>query len=79
MTRSREENGGEPGVSLSRPSNTVEKQQTLLQTKAKTVQAFRSYTLWDKVCRTGILPTAYCRCHENVEAAGVDNVTFERI
>jgi len=66
-------------LSLPTPSNTVEKLQTSLQTKAKTEPAFRFYSLWDKVCRTDVLLEAYRRCHANAGAAGVDGVTFEQI
>ena len=66
-------------MSLPTPSNTVEKLQTSLQTKAKTEPAFRFYSLWDKVCRTDVLLEAYRRCHANAGAAGVDGVTFEQI
>ena len=66
-------------LSLPTPSNTVEKLQTSLQTKAKTEPAFRFYSLWDKVCRADVLLEAYRRCHANAGAAGVDGVTFEQI
>ena len=42
-------------MSLSTPSETVEKLQTSLQTKAKAEPAFRFYALWDKVCRADVL------------------------
>ena len=66
-------------MSLSTPSETVEKLQTSLQTKAKAEPAFRFYALWDKVCRADVLLEAYCRCRANAGAAGVDGETFERI
>lgn len=66
-------------LSLPTPSNTVEKLQTSLQTKAKTEPAVRFYSLWDKVCRTDVLLEAYRRCCANAGVAGVDGVTFEQI
>lgn len=66
-------------MSLPTPNKTVEKLQNSLQTKAKTEPAFRFYSLWDKVCRMDILKEAYRRCRANAGAAGVDNVTFERV
>jgi hypothetical protein len=42
-------------ISLATPSETVEKLQTSLQTKAKAEPAFRFYALWDKVCRRDVL------------------------
>jgi hypothetical protein len=66
-------------MSLSTPSETVEKLQTSLQTKAKAKPAFRFYALWDKVCRQEVLLEAYGRCRANAGAAGVDGETFARI
>ena len=63
-------------VSLPTLSNTVEKLQSLLQTKAKAEPAFRFYTLWDKVCRMDVLREAYRRCRRNAGAAGADGVTL---
>jgi RNA-directed DNA polymerase len=61
---------------LPTPSETVEKLQTSLQTKAKAEPAFRFYALWDKVCRPDVLHEAYQRCRANAGAAGVDGETF---
>jgi RNA-directed DNA polymerase len=66
-------------MSLPTPSETVEKLQTSLQTKAKAEPAFRFYALWDKVCRQDVLQEAYRRCRANAGAAGVDRKTFEQI
>ena len=66
-------------MSLRTPSETVEKLQTSLQTKAKPDPAFRFYALWDKVCRKNGLREAYRRCSTNAGAAGVDSETYERI
>ena len=66
-------------MSLRTPSETVEKLQTSLQTKAKAEPAFRFYALWDKVCRKDVLLEAYRRCRANAGASGVDSETFERI
>jgi len=66
-------------MSLPTPSETVEKLQTSLQTKAKVEPAFRFYALWDKVCRQDVLLEAYHRCRANAGAAGVDGETFEQI
>jgi hypothetical protein len=52
-------------MSLPRPTETVEKLQTSLQTKAKAEPAFRFYALWDKVCRKDVLSEAYRRCRAN--------------
>ena len=60
-------------------SNTVEKLQTSLQTKAKTEPAFRFYTLWDKICRRDVLAEAYRRCRANAGAAGGDGEAFEQV
>jgi len=66
-------------MSLRTPSETVEKLQTSLQTKAKAEPAFRFYALWDKVCRKDVLLEAYRRCSAHAGASGVDSETFERI
>jgi RNA-directed DNA polymerase len=66
-------------MSLPTPSETVEKLQTSLQTKAKAEPAFRFYALWDKVCRQDVLQEAYRRCRANAGAAGVDRETFDQI
>jgi len=66
-------------MSLPTPSETVEKLQTSLQTKAKAEPAFRFYALWDKVCRKDVLQEAYRRCRANAGAAGVDGETFNQI
>ena len=66
-------------MGLRTPSETVEKLQTSLQTKAKAEPAFRFYALWDKVCRKDVLLEAYRRCRANAGASGVDSETFERI
>src|SRR5258708_24221026 len=66
-------------MSLRTPSETVEKLQTSLQTKAKAEPAFRFYALWDKVCRKDVLLEAYRRCRANAGASGVDSETFQRI
>jgi group II intron reverse transcriptase/maturase len=66
-------------MSLPTPSETVEKLQTSLQTKAKAEPAFRFYALWDKICRQDVLLEACRRCRANAGAAGVDGETFERI
>jgi RNA-directed DNA polymerase len=66
-------------MSLPTPSETVEKLQTLLQTKAKAEPDFRFYALWDKVCRKDVLHEAYRRCRANAGAAGVDGETFGKI
>ena len=64
-------------MSLSTPSETVEKLQTSLQTKAKAEPIFRFYALWDKVCRQDVLLEAYRRCRANAGAAGVDGVSAD--
>src|SRR5271154_1320852 len=66
-------------MSLRTPSETVEKLQTSLQTKAKAEPAFRFYALWDKVCRKDVLLEAYRRCRANAGASGGDGETLERI
>src|ERR1700760_2092220 len=66
-------------MSLRTPSETVEKLQTSLQTKAKAEPAFRFYALWDKVCRKDVLLEAYRRCRANAGVAGVDGETFGQI
>jgi RNA-directed DNA polymerase len=65
-------------MSLGTP-NTVEKLQTSLQAKAKTVPAYRFYSLWDKVCRKDVIAESYRRCRANAGAAGMDGETFEQI
>jgi RNA-directed DNA polymerase len=65
-------------MSLATP-NTVEKLQTSLQAKAKTVPAYRFYSLWDKVCRKDVIAESYRRCRANAGAAGMDGETFEQI
>ena len=66
-------------MSLPTPSETVEKLQTSLQTKAKAEPDFRFYALWDKVCRKDVLLEADARCRANAGAAGIDGETFEQI
>src|SRR6187455_318879 len=66
-------------MSLPTPSETVEKLQNSLQTKAKAEPAFRFYALWDKVHRKDILLEAYQRCQANAGAPGVDRETFDGI
>ena len=66
-------------MSLPRPTETVEKLQTSLQTKAKAEPAFRFYALWDKVYRKDVLSEAYRRCRANAGASGVDGETFQLI
>ena len=66
-------------MSLLTPSETVEKLQTSLQTKAKAEPAFRFYALWDKLCRADVLQEAYARCRANAGAAGIDGETFAQI
>lgn len=66
-------------MSLPTPSETVEKLQNSLQTKAKAEPAFRFYALWDKVYRRDVLLEAYRRCRANAGAAGVDGETFKRV
>ena len=66
-------------MSLPTPSETVEKLQTSLRTKAKAEPDFRFYALWDKVCRKDVLLEAYLRCRANAGAAGVDGETFVQI
>src|ERR1700686_5091420 len=66
-------------MSLPTPTETVEKLQTSLQTKAKAEPAFRFYALWDKVCRRDVLLEAYRRCRANAGAPGVDSETFDGI
>src|SRR5277367_4053176 len=66
-------------MSLPTPSETVEKLQTSLQTKAKAEPAFRFYALWDKVYRRDVLQEAYRRCRANAGTAGVDGETFDQI
>jgi len=66
-------------MSLPTPSETVEKLQTSLRTKAKAEPDFRFYALWDKVCRKDVLLEAYLRCRANAGAAGVDGQTFVQI
>jgi RNA-directed DNA polymerase len=65
-------------MSLATP-NTVEKLQTSLQAKAKTVPAYRFYSLWDKVCRRDVIAESYRHCRANAGAAGMDGETFEQV
>ncbi len=66
-------------MSLPTPQSSVEKLQTALQAKAKSVVSYRFYTLWDKVCRWDVLVEAYQRCRANGGAPGVDGQSFEAI
>lgn len=65
--------------SLPTPEEKVRKLQNSLQAKAKAEQAFRFYSLWDKVCREDVLQEAYRRSERNAGAAGADGETFEAI
>jgi len=66
-------------VSLSTPTDTVEKLQKSLHAKAKTGPSFRFYSLVDKIYRLDVLKVAYGRCRANRGAPGVDGETFEMI
>lgn len=66
-------------MSLSTPTDTVEKLQKSLHAKAKTEPNFRFYSLADKIYRLDILKVAYGRCRANRGAPGVDGETFEMI
>src|SRR5690348_13154617 len=65
-------------MSLAPPAK-VQKLQTALHAKAKGSPDYRFYALYDKVCRTDVLPHAYACCKSNKGAAGVDGQTFEDI
>lgn len=57
----------------------VQTLQTSLQAKAKAEPAFRFYSLWDKVYRTGVLRVAYRGCRANRGAPGYDSISFKQI
>ena len=66
-------------MSLPTPSETVEKLQTSLQTKAKAEPAFRFYALWDKVCRQDVLAGSLSTLPRECGSGGSGRETFERI
>lgn len=63
-------------MSLQTPTNTVQKLQRALQTKAKAEPGFRFHSLWDKVWRADVLTAAWRHCREQKGAAGVDGQGF---
>ena len=62
-------------MSLSTPTETVEKLQKSLHAKAKSEPSFRFYSLY----RLDVLKVAYGHCRANRGAPGVDGETFEMI